>query len=216
MLTGGPNYMMIRRAIFGKVHGRGVKEIWPISQFPAKHKGAASGPKIVFARPGLARLLGYGYGVINNEFIRLYSLLAPKWLHFVFQRPISYCMTLSDQILCSWYWWWGQSTSRVVKNTVTWAFTFKTFLAIGKKEGAFKNTTMKCHFKFHFVTVRKFLWIRPNESSLKEGEVVVLLKQFQFARKLKVTKKYWANCRIHARRRKKVKNNFLFKVGWNA
>ena len=27
MLTGGPNYMMIRRAIFGKVHGRGVKEI---------------------------------------------------------------------------------------------------------------------------------------------------------------------------------------------
>ena len=59
----GPNYMMIRRAIFGKVHGRGVKEIWLISQFPAKHKGVASGPKIVFARPGLARLLGYGYGV---------------------------------------------------------------------------------------------------------------------------------------------------------
>ena len=27
MLTGGPNYMMIRRAILGKVHGRGVKEI---------------------------------------------------------------------------------------------------------------------------------------------------------------------------------------------
>ena len=43
---------MIRRAIFGKVHGRGVKEIWLISQFPAKHKGVASGPKIVFARPG--------------------------------------------------------------------------------------------------------------------------------------------------------------------
>ena len=53
----------------GKVHGRGVKEIWLINQFPAKHKGVASGPKIVFARPGLARLLGYGYGIINNEFI---------------------------------------------------------------------------------------------------------------------------------------------------
>ena len=69
MPTGGPNYMMIRRAIFGKVHGRGVKEIWLINQFPAKHKGVACGPKIVFPRPGLARLLGYGYGVINNEFI---------------------------------------------------------------------------------------------------------------------------------------------------
>ena len=60
---------MIRRAIFGKVQGRGVKEIWLISQFPAKHKGVASGPKIVFAASGLARLLGYCYGVINNEFI---------------------------------------------------------------------------------------------------------------------------------------------------
>ena len=77
MLTGGPNYMMIRRAIFGKVHGRGVKEIWLISQFPAKHKGVASGPKIVFARPGLARLLGYGYGVINNEFI-IYIAYSPQ------------------------------------------------------------------------------------------------------------------------------------------
>ena len=26
-----------------------------------------------------------------------------------------------------------------------------------KKEGAFKNTKMKCHFKFHFVAVRKIL-----------------------------------------------------------
>ena len=32
MLTGGPNYLMIRRAIFGKVHGHGVKEIWLTSQ----------------------------------------------------------------------------------------------------------------------------------------------------------------------------------------
>ena len=60
---------MIRRAIFGKVHGHGVKEIWLISQFPAKHTGVASGAKIVFARRGLARLLGYGYGLINNKFI---------------------------------------------------------------------------------------------------------------------------------------------------
>ena len=77
MLMGGPNYMMIRREIFGKVHGRRVKEIWLISQFPAKHKGVASGPKIVFARPGLARLLGYGYGVINNEFI-IYIAYSPQ------------------------------------------------------------------------------------------------------------------------------------------
>ena len=60
MLKGGTNYTMIRRAIFGKVHGHGVKEIWLISQFPAKHTGVASGAKIVFARPELARLLGYG------------------------------------------------------------------------------------------------------------------------------------------------------------
>ena len=32
MLTGGPNYLMIRRAIFGKVHGHGVKEIRLTSQ----------------------------------------------------------------------------------------------------------------------------------------------------------------------------------------
>ena len=66
---GGPNYMMIRMEIFGKVHGRGVKEFWLISQFPAKHKGVASGLKIVFAASGLARLLGYCYGVINKQFI---------------------------------------------------------------------------------------------------------------------------------------------------
>ena len=39
MLKGGTNYTMIRRAIFGKVHGHGVKEIWLISQFPVKHTG---------------------------------------------------------------------------------------------------------------------------------------------------------------------------------
>ena len=85
MLTGGPNYMMIRRAIFGKVHGRGVKEIWLINQFPAKHKGVASGSKIVFARPGLVRLLGYGYGVINNEFI-IYIAYSPQVTAFRFSE----------------------------------------------------------------------------------------------------------------------------------
>ena len=77
MLTGSPNYIMIRRAIFGKVHGHGVKKIRLISQFPAKHKGVASGAKIVFARRGLARLLGYGHGVINNEFI-IYIACSPQ------------------------------------------------------------------------------------------------------------------------------------------
>ena len=60
---------MIIKVILGKVHGHGGKEIWLISQFPAKHTGVASGAKIVFAWPGLARLLGYGYGLINDEFI---------------------------------------------------------------------------------------------------------------------------------------------------
>ena len=68
---------MIRRAIFGKVHGHGVKEIWLISQFPAKHTGVASGAKIVFARPGLAKLLGCGHGVINNEVI-IYIACSPQ------------------------------------------------------------------------------------------------------------------------------------------
>ena len=101
MLTEGPNYIMIRRAIFGKVHGHGVKKIWLISEFRTKHTGVASKVKIVFAPPGLARFLGYGDGVINNEFL-IYSLLAPKWLHFAFQRPISYFLILSNQNLCSW------------------------------------------------------------------------------------------------------------------
>ena len=39
---------------------------------PSKHKGVASGPKIVFARSGLARLLGYGYGVINLSLIHIW------------------------------------------------------------------------------------------------------------------------------------------------
>ena len=74
MLKGGTNYTIIRRAIFGKVHGHGVKEIWLISQFPAKHTGVASGAKIVFALPGQARLLGYGYGVINLTMGAIHSI----------------------------------------------------------------------------------------------------------------------------------------------
>ena len=35
----------------------------------------------------------------------------------------------------------------------------------------------------------------------------------QFARKLKVTRKYRANCRIHARMRKKIKTIFCSKSG---
>ena len=96
MLTGGPNYIMMRRAIFGKVHGRGVKEIWLISQFPAKHTGVASGAKIVFARPGLAKLLGCGHGVINKEII-IYIACSPQ----------SDCISLfrdpSNRNLCPWW-----------------------------------------------------------------------------------------------------------------
>ena len=77
MLKGGTNYTMIRRAIFEKVHGHGVKEIWLISQFPAKHTGVAGGAKFVFARPELARLLGCSYGVMNNEFI-IYIAYSPQ------------------------------------------------------------------------------------------------------------------------------------------
>ena len=62
---------------FGKVHGHRVGKIWPISQFPAKHTGVVSGAKIVFAHPGLDRLLGYGHGVIKNEFI-IYITCSPQ------------------------------------------------------------------------------------------------------------------------------------------
>ena len=69
--------------------------------FPAKHTGVASGAKIMFARPGLARLLGRGHGVINNEFI-IYIACSPQsdWISLF--RPISYFLTLSNQNLCPW------------------------------------------------------------------------------------------------------------------
>ena len=163
---------MIRRAIFGKVHGRGVKEIWLISQFPAKHKGVASGPKIVFARPGLARLLGYGYGVINNEFI-IYIAYSPQ----------SDCISLfRDPSVTVWpsrVRFYVRDVILVVRSVHKQSREKHRHLSLyvqnipgyrGKKERAFKNAKIKCHFKFHFVTARKLLWIRPNESSLKEGE----------------------------------------------
>ena len=64
-----------------------VQEIWPISQFPAKHKGGASGPKMMLARPVLGRLLGYAHGVINSEFI-IYIACFPQsdWIS-LFRDP---------------------------------------------------------------------------------------------------------------------------------
>ena len=178
MLTGGSNYMMIRRAIFVKVHGRGVQEIWLISQFPAKHKGVASGPKMMFARPGLGRLLGYGHGVINSEFI-IYIACLPQsdWIS-LFRDP-------SVTVWPSRIRFYVRDVILVVRSVHKQSREKHRHLSLyvqnipgyRKKKGAFKNTKIKCHFKFYFVTVRKLLWIRPNESSLKEGEgrgVVVL------------------------------------------
>ena len=174
MLTGGSNYMMIRRAIFGKVLGRGVQEIWLINQFPAKHKGVASGPKIMFARPGLARLLGYGHGVINNEFI-IYIAYSPQ----------SDCISLfRDPSVTVWpsrIRFYVRDVILVVRSVHKQSREKHRHLSLyvqnipgyRKKEGTFKNTKIKRHFKFYFVAVRKLLWIRPNEdneSSLKEGE----------------------------------------------
>ena len=139
MLTGSRSYIMIRRAIFGKVHGHGVKEIWLISQFPAKHTGVASGAKIVFARPGLAKLLGCGHGVINNEVI-IYIACSPQ----------SDCISLfRDPSVTFW-----PSRIRIYVRDVILvvrpvykqspekhrhlSFSFKTFLAIGRKKRELK------------------------------------------------------------------------------
>ena len=164
MLTGGPNFIMIRRAIFGKVHGHGVKEIWLISQFPAKHTGVASGAKIVFARPGLARLLGCGNGVINNEFIIYIACSPQRDCISLFRDPSSVTFWPSRIRI------YVHDVALVVRSVYKQSrekhrhlsFTFKTFLDIGKK-----NTKIKCHFKFHFVTVGKLLWIRTNDSLLE-------------------------------------------------
>ena len=77
------------------MHGHGVKEIWLISQFPSKHTGVASGAKIVFALPGLARLLGYGYGAkLNNEFI-IYIACLPQSDRISFFRDLLVTFWLS-------------------------------------------------------------------------------------------------------------------------
>ena len=62
MLKGGTNYTMIRRAIFGKVHGHGVKEIWLISQFPAKHTGGFQISVIIYAK-----MISKLYTIISNK-----------------------------------------------------------------------------------------------------------------------------------------------------
>ena len=54
-----------------------MEQIWLISQFPAKHTGVSSKAKIVFARPGVPRFLGYGHEVINNKFI-IYIAYSPQ------------------------------------------------------------------------------------------------------------------------------------------
>ena len=193
MLTGGPNYIMIRRAIFGKVHGHGVKEIWLISQFPAKHTGVASGAKIVFARPGLARLLGCGQdGVINNEF-NIYIACSPQSDCILLFRDPSVTFRPSRIIIYV----------RDVILVVTLVYKQSRQNISGFREK--KRRSLKYQNKMSFqISLCHFALGVGGGDSL----------QFQFARKSKVTTKYWANCRIHARMRNNIKNNFLFKVGW--
>ena len=179
MLTGGPKYMKIRRAIFGKVHGRIVKEIWIISQFPAKHKGVTSGPKIVLARPGLARLLGYGHGVINNEFI-IYIAYSPQ----------SDCISLfRDPTITVWpsrIRFYVRDVILVVRSVTKqsrekhWHLSLYVQNIAGyrekkKKKELLKILKIKCHFKFHFVTDRKLLWIRPNDKTRQDNALFRVL-----------------------------------------
>ena len=147
MLKGGTNYTMIRRAIFEKVHGHGVKEIWLISQFPAKHTGVASGAKIVFARPGLARLLGCSYGVINNEFI-IYIAYSPQSDCISFFRDPSVTFWPSRIRIFVRVNTGGEVSlqAKSWKTPAPLAFTFKTFLAIGEK----KKRSLKYQNKMSF------------------------------------------------------------------
>ena len=46
----------------------------------------------------------------------LYSLLAPKWQHFAFQRSISYFLTLSNQNLCPWCNTGGESVHKLSRE----------------------------------------------------------------------------------------------------
>ena len=96
----------------------------------------ASGPKIVLARPGLARLLGYGYGVINNEFI-IYIAYSPQVTAFRFSEThqLLYDPLRSDFM----------SVVLVVRSVYKLSrekhrhlsLYVQTFLAIGKKRRSF-------------------------------------------------------------------------------
>ena len=182
---------MIRRAIFGKVHGRGVKEIWLINQFPAKHKGVASGPKIVFARPGLARLLGYGYGVINNEFI-IYIAYSPHVTAFRFSEThqLLYDPLRSDFM----------SVVLVVRSVYKQSREKHRHLSLyvqnipGYREK--KKELLKILNKMSFqisLCHRSKIIVNQTEWKFTQrgggGRGVGSSKQFQLARKLKVTKK---------------------------
>ena len=77
MLTGGPNYTMIGRVIFGKVRGHGVQGFWLISQFPAKYnqwrQNCVHSPRV-----------GSTFGIRSWSYKQwvhnLYRLVAPKGL----------------------------------------------------------------------------------------------------------------------------------------
>ena len=151
MLTGGPNYIMIRRAIFGKVHGHGVKEIWLISQFPAKHAGVASGAKIVFARPGLARLFGFVHGGYKQFIIYIACFTQSDCISLFRDPSVTFWPSririyVRDVILVvrSVY---KQSRE---KHRHFSLYTFKTFLAIGenKKELKISKLNVISHFTF--------------------------------------------------------------------
>ena len=169
MLTGGPNYMMIRRAIFGKVHGRGVKRFDWSAHFPPSIRAWPVAPKLYSLGQGWldfwVTVMELTMSSSSTGACHLHSLLSPKWLHFAFQRPISYCMNLSDQILCPWCNTGGEVSPQAEScktQTLEPLRSKHSWLSGKKKEGAFKNPKIECYFKFHFVTVRKLLWIRRN------------------------------------------------------
>ena len=148
-----------------------VIEIWLISQCPVRHTGVACGAKIVFTRPGLARLLRYGHGVKTMSSSSI-KPAAPKWLHFAFQRPISYLLTLSNQNLFPRCNTGGevslQAESWKTPPVLVLGLYVQNISGCQEKKKK-KELKIRCHFKFHYVTVRKLLWLRTNESSLKEG-----------------------------------------------
>ena len=118
-----------------------IKEIWLISQFPAKHTGVASGAKIVFARPGLTLFSGYGHAVINNEVII-----------FIVCSPQSDCISLFwDPSVTFW-------PSRMVRSANKksrekhrhFSLYVQNISGCREKKGA-QNTKITWHFKFHLL-----------------------------------------------------------------